>query len=91
MHLFFGLRMADVHDVQQQIGLDDFFERGLEGFNQPVRQFADEPHGVGQQHVLIGRQPQPPRCRIERGEEFVLRQDLRAGEPLSSVDLPALV
>ena len=66
--LFLGLRMADVHDVQQQIRLHDFFERGLERLDQPVRQFADETDRVRQQHILVRRQFQPPRRRVERGE-----------------------
>jgi hypothetical protein len=41
-NLFLGLRMADVHDVQQQIRLHHFLQRRLERLDQPVRQFADE-------------------------------------------------
>ena len=33
-NLFVRLRMADIHDVQQQIGLDDFFQRGFESLDQ---------------------------------------------------------
>ena len=80
LDLFLGLGMADIHDVEQQVRLHDFFEGGFEGFDQAVGQFADETHGVGQQHVLVGRQAQAPGGRIERGEQFILGQDLGAGE-----------
>ena len=79
-NLFLGLRMAHVHDVQQQIGLHHFFERGLERLDQSVRQFADETDRVGQQNILVRRQAQSARGRVERGEQFVLRQNVRAGE-----------
>ena len=36
-NLFPGLWMADVRNVQQQIGLDNFFERGLERLDEAVR------------------------------------------------------
>ena len=43
-------------------------------------QLADEPDGVGEQHVLVGRQAQAARGGIERGEELVLGERGRAGE-----------
>ena len=46
--LLLGLRMADVHDVQQQIRPHNFLQRGLERLNQPVRQFLDEADRVSQ-------------------------------------------
>jgi hypothetical protein len=68
VNLLLRLRMADVHDVHQQIRLHHFFQRGLERLDQTVRQFFDEAHGVGEQNILLGRQLQPPRRRVERGE-----------------------
>ena len=52
----------------QQIRLHDFFQRGLERLDQSVRQFFDEADGVGEQNILVRRQFQPPRRRVERGE-----------------------
>ena len=72
--------MTDVHHVQLQVRLHDFLQRRLERLDQPVRQFANESDRVGEQDVLIGRQTQSPRRGIECGEEFVLSQDLGAGE-----------
>ena len=68
LNLFLGLRMADIDDVQKQVRLDNFLERGFERFNEAVRQFADETHGVRQQHVLIRRQTQAARGGVQRGE-----------------------
>ena len=80
VNLFRRLRMAGVHDVQQQIRLHDFLQRGLERLDEAVRQLANETHRVRQQNVLIGRQFQPARGGVQRGEQFVLGQDFRAGE-----------
>ncbi len=60
--------MAAVHDVQKQIRLHDFLQRGLERLDESVRQFLDEAHGVGEQNILLGRQFQAPRRRVERGK-----------------------
>ena len=80
LDLFTGLRMTDVHDVQQQVGPHDFLERGLECLDEAVRQFADEADGVSQQHVLIGGQAQAAGGGVERGEKFVLSKHLGAGQ-----------
>ena len=80
LDLFLRLRRTDIHDMQQQVGLDDLLERRLESIDQVVRQLADEPHRVGEQHVLIGRQAQPPRGRVEGGEQLVLGERRGAGD-----------
>ena len=72
--------MTRIHDVHQQLGFDDLLERGLERLDQAVRELADEPDGVGQQDVLVGRQAEPAGGRIERGEELVLGQRVGAGQ-----------
>ena len=72
--------MADVHHVQQQVRLNHFFERRLERLDKSMRQLANETDRVGEQHVLVGRQAQPARGGVERGEQFVFLQDFRAGE-----------
>ena len=45
-----------------------------------MRQFADEADRVREQNILVRRQFQPPRRRVERGEQNVLRQNVRAGQ-----------
>ena len=91
--LFVGLRLTDVHHMDQEVGLDDFFERSFECLDQPMRQLADETDRVCQEHTLVRRQAQAPRRRIERREQFVLGQCARAGEliqqrRLSGVGVP---
>lgn len=78
--LFLRLRMADIDDVEEEIGLDDFLERRLESFDEPMRQFANEPDRVGEQHILVGGEAQSTGRGIERGEQFILGQDLGPGE-----------
>ncbi len=55
-------------------------KRCLERLHQSVRQFFDEADRVRQQNILVRRQFQPPRRRVERGEQNVFRQNVRAGE-----------
>ena len=74
------LRMADIHHVQEQFGLHHLLQRRLEGLHQAVGQLADETDRVRQEYVLVGRQPQPPRGRVQRGEKLVLRQRGGAGQ-----------
>ena len=62
------LRVAGVHDMDQQVGLRHFLQRGLEGLDQPVRQLADEADGICQEQILVGRQAQPARGGVQRGE-----------------------
>ena len=68
--------MTRIHHVDEQVGLDDLFEGRLERLDQPVRQLADEPHGVAQEDVLVRGQAQPAGGRVERGEEHVLGKHL---------------
>ena len=78
--LFLGLGMADVDDVEKQVGLDDFFEGGLEGFDKAVGELLDEADGVGQQHVLVGGQLEAAGGGVEGGEKFVFGEDGGTGE-----------
>ena len=66
--------------VHEQVGLNYFFDRGFEGFNEAVRQFANETDRVREQNVLVRRQAQTAGRGIERGEEFVHGEHVRAGE-----------
>ncbi len=79
-NLLFGLGMAEIHDVQEQFRLHDFFQRGLEGFDEAMGELADEADGVGVKDVLVGGQTEAARGGIERGEHHVLRERGRAGE-----------
>ena len=49
LYLFRETWVGRIHDMQQQIGIDGFLQRGLEGIDQTVRQVADKAHGIGQE------------------------------------------
>jgi hypothetical protein len=72
--------VGDVEHVDQEIGDDDLLERGLERLDQIVRQAADEADGVGDEQLLVVGQRELARGRVERGEELVLDEHVRAGE-----------
>jgi len=58
--------------VQQQVGVDGFFERGAKRRHQLVRQFAHEADRVGHHHVAHFRaQVQAARGGVEGGEQLV--------------------
>ena len=63
--------LAGVHDEQDEVGLVDGFERGLERLHEPVREVADEPDRVRQQDVPA-LQFHPAGRRSERREQLVL-------------------
>ena len=52
----------------------------LKASTRPCGSLRMKSHRVSQEYVLIRRQPQPPRGRVQRGEQFVLRQRVRAGQ-----------
>ena len=75
------LWLRGIEDVDEEIGERRFFERGVEGFHQLVRQVAHEADRIGQQERLLVRQRDLARGGVERGEEFVFDENLRAREP----------
>ena len=64
-----GRRRVD--DVQHQVGVGDFLERGAKRRDQRVRQPIDEADGVGHQQLAAVGQPHLPHQRIERHEQRV--------------------
>ena len=42
-------RIGEIHNNQQAVGLQGFFQGGSKRFHQGWGQVADEPHGVGEQ------------------------------------------
>jgi hypothetical protein len=75
------VRVGRVHHMQQQVGIDRFLQRGLEGGDQAVRQVADEADRVGKRDRTPRRtggasgirQVQLSGGRVERGEQLVGR------------------
>ena len=70
-------RVGRVGHVQQQVGLPGLFQRGLEAGDQMVRQVADEPDRVAQQHRPPAGQLPAAGAGVERGEQGVLRRTRR--------------
>ena len=66
-----AIGIGGVDDVQQQIGLHDFLERGAERGDQAVRQAIDEADRVRQQDLRPAGQPHLAQQRIERDEQRV--------------------
>ena len=71
-------RIGAVGHVQQQMGLAGFLQRRLETLDQMVRQVADEPHRVAQQHRPPAGQLPAARAGVERGEQGILHEHVGA-------------
>ncbi len=77
-----GVAVGDVADMEDQVGLDDLFERGAECRDERRRQVRDEAHGVGQDDPVAARQRDRPQGRIEGREQHVGGQHRRPGQPV---------
>ena len=78
--------------MQQQVGVARLLERGAERRDEMVRQLADEADRVGEQHVRVLAEVDLARERVERGEQPVLDEHVRAPDrPRRIDDLPAFV
>ena len=71
LYLFLEIRMGDVDNVNQQIGLANLVEGRLERLDKMGRQLADKPYGIGQKHRQIVYDDLPD-SGVERGEKLVL-------------------
>src|SRR5260221_4513508 len=89
-YLFVRLLVTDINDVQQQIGLNHFFERGFKRFDQAMRQFSNKSDRVSQPNVLIYRQAPTPGGGIERCKQFVFSKHVRAGERVEQRGFPSI-
>ena len=72
------VRVACVHDVQQQRRLAGLCQRGTKCRNELVRQIPHKTDGVDDQGLLRTRQRQAPHGRVERRKQQVLRRELSA-------------
>ena len=90
LDLAFAVGRAGIDDMQQQVRLGGFLQRGAEGRHQTVRQVADEAHRVGEHHFQTVAQAQTAGERIQRGKELAASAPALVSR-LNSVDLPALV
>jgi hypothetical protein len=64
-------RVGGVDDVQQEVGVAELLERRAERGDEVLRQVADEADGVGDDHLALGGEPQPPAGGVERREQHV--------------------
>jgi hypothetical protein len=55
LHLLVARGVRGVDDVEQEIGVGGFLERGAERREEILRQIADEPHGVGEDDLALLR------------------------------------
>lgn len=78
--VFVRFGVGDVDDVYEKIGDDGFFEGGLEGIDEAMRELAHEADGVGGQHVLAVVEIESAGGGVERGEELVSREDFGLGQ-----------
>ncbi len=91
LHLHVAMRMAGIHDVNQEVRLNGLFQRGAEGGDKMGGQIANEAYRIGQQHGPAVGQNHAARGRVERGEQFRVGKNFAPESVLSRVDLPALV
>ena len=79
-----------IGDVEQEVRLACFFQRGLEAGNQTVRQVADESHRVAEEHRPPSWQLPAAGAGVEGGEELVLGEHVGAREPVEERALPRI-
>lgn len=76
--------------MNKQIGFADFLERSLEGFDQSMRQFSQEPDCIREQDPLFVRKCEATCCWIKRGEKFIDREDVGAGHQIQQGRFPGI-
>ena len=79
--------IRNVHNVQQQIGIRQLLERGLERRYEMMRQLANKAYGIGQEDFLRVRNALFARSRVECIEQTVVRLDARTGQGVQQCGL----
>ena len=79
-NLFLVKRIGQIHQVQQQIGAADFFERALERFDQGMGNLVDKTDGIDDHHFIAAGQTQRARGRVKRRKQFVFDKHAGARE-----------
>src|SRR5215213_8818390 len=80
LELLLPARVGRVHQMYEQVRVADLFERGAEGREQVRRQVAYEADRVVDDDLLLARQAQAARGRVERGEHALLGVDRARSE-----------
>ena len=76
------VRSGTIDDMDQQVGVADHVERGLERRHQLMGQLLDEADRVGRIHRFSSRQRQAAGRGVESREQAVLDQHVGAGDPV---------
>ena len=82
LDLLVQLRRCRVGDVQDHVGVGHLLERGSERLDQIVGQLAHEPDGVRQRRPTPARQLELAGGRVERREQLIGHQRVRAREAI---------
>ena len=80
LRLLEPVRVGNVDDVQQKVGVFEFLERCLEGLDQLVRQLADKADRVGDHDIQRVGHREKARRRVQRVKQAVIRGNARAGQ-----------
>ena len=68
--------------MEQQVCLNNLLQRALESLDKLGRKLADEANRVSQHNLATRRQGDSPHGRVECGEQHVLAEHTRAGQPV---------
>ena len=82
--------MADVDDVNEEVGVVQLFERGAERGHERGRQLVHEAHRVGEEHRRAAAEGDPSRRGIERRERLVGDEHVRIRERVHERGFPGV-
>ena len=85
-----GIGVGNVPQMQDEVGLHHLLQRGAEGGHQMGRQIGNEADRVRQDDRRAMRQAHAPQRGVERGEQHVLRQHARPGQPVEQGGLAGI-
>ena len=72
------MNLAD--NMEQEIGIFQFFQGCVEGIYQMVRQLCDKANGIGQDHIQVIGYRKLPGCGIQGIKQTVVGRDPRSGQ-----------
>ena len=82
--------MADVDDVNEEVGVVQLFERRAERGHERGRQLVHEAHRVGEEHRRAAAEGDPSRRGIERRERLVGDEHVRIRERVHERGFPGV-
>src|SRR5205085_11740907 len=81
-------RVGKIDNVNEQVGFAYLLAPRFKRFNQGVWQFSQKSNRVGEQETLFVWQHETARRRIERREQFVFRNKVRARQQIQERRFP---